>query len=299
MRNRAAWMSAGLAIILCAVGLYAAGWSVSITGHPKSICVVLALGCIVFLWGLLPGRARPSAPTSSIPASVNAPLTYNPTININNNQIFQSPEEPPSKPVEPESKPDKAINWLDASGPELMTVSKQIVYWVASPKGQPGLVLWINNKPPGEGGRSETATDLFASIVFSKGDHRLAHISRACWLSQQVNQVDIGVGERKGIILGTFREKLWSAWENPRVEPFRPTLKGPNVAYGPEEHHVVFEQWMGMEVTVVSAQTGMTVKKVVIDIFLKENGELEIDMIKTTENGSIVSVPTVSVRYPL
>ncbi len=171
-------------------------------------------------------------------------------------------------PPRSESERNRSKFGLQVSKPEERTVTLHRLYWALSTDGPRGMVVWVHNKPPERGQRSEDVSTIFASVLFTEGDQELAHVSRACWLDEQTNRVDIRIGERKGILLGTFnpKNKLWRAYENERETPFQPTLRGTPIAKGPIDHAFYFKEQMKVEVAIVSASTGTTLKVMRIDI---------------------------------
>jgi hypothetical protein len=283
MRNRGVWFGAGLTIVCLAVGMFASGWPAYLTTHPRIVWLTLALGAIVLAASpFIPEQPRTKDGTSRSRASVDAPINFSPSINIHNSPTFDNSAAQSSE-VQPESEPEfkgSGIR-LDASIPEILNVSKNITHWVPSAKGSTGMVVWIHNKPPGEGEKTKALSGVFASISFNEDGRLLVHISRACWLSHSANQIDIGIGERKGILLGTFHKELWSAYENPRREPYRPSLSRSTVVYGPTPHPFIFEKGLQIEITIVSASTGLTLKRMDVEIKNIGDGEMRTTLSQT------------------
>jgi hypothetical protein len=283
MRSRGVWLGSGLTIICLAVGMFASGWPSYLTGHPWIVWLTLAFGVAVLLACFFIPHPQTKDVPSNASASVDAPINFSPSINIHNSPSFDnSAAQATTVVTEPEPQFMGSGIRLDASRPEILNVSKQITHWVPSARGARGMVVWIHNKPPGEGERSKAVLGVFASISFNENGQALAHISRACWLSHTANQIDIGIGERKGILLGTFHKELWVASENPRQENLtRASFSRSRVVYGPTDHPFIFEKGLQMEITLVSASTGVTVKRMEVEIENIGDGDMRATLSQT------------------
>ena len=99
--------------------------------------------------------------------------------------------------------------------------------------------------------------NLAASLEFRDNDgNLLSQVGRAYWLFSSANNIDLQIGERKAVLVGTCGAWQWFAYNNERLYPFRPT--GRWTAPVIDGDSFDYPDSMNVRMSLISTDTGET-----------------------------------------
>jgi hypothetical protein len=115
------------------------------------------------------------------------------------------------------------------------------------------------------------------SVFGSFAGNSLAHVYRAYWVGHRYNQVSLDIGARKAILLGTrVAEGVWQVYSNPDEPEARFARRGMPHFKNPQRTIFPFDDRLRIEVSIVSPDTGHTVKQFVLEAEDKADGKLVV-----------------------
>jgi hypothetical protein len=134
--------------------------------------------------------------------------------------------------------------------------------WVPVPDGLPfGIIVWLLNEPATDEPLNEVRS-VVTTVTYRENDLTLGHVDRAYWLSESANEIAIGIGERKGILIGAVAiGPTWMAYNNPRRSAWRMPRNinsSPNFRE-PEKVPILFSEHLDIRGSVISLASGRTV----------------------------------------
>jgi hypothetical protein len=175
---------------------------------------------------------------------------------------------------EPEPMPKADVIY---SGFELQPLTLRMGAWASFPGGSPGILLYLENSAPKAGEGSECV--FVGATIKYKNDagNTLAHVYRAYWVGHRYNQISLDIGARKAILLGTrVAAGVWQVYSNPDEPEARFARRGMPQFKNPQRSIFPFEDRLRIEVSIVSPDTGHTVKQFLLEAEDKADGKLVV-----------------------
>jgi hypothetical protein len=146
-----------------------------------------------------------------------------------------------------------------------------------------GAVAWVHNVTPDEGEKAKSIDSAIASVVYRGHNRILASVPTAYWLGESANEVDIRVGQRRGILLGILPNGLdgapWITLENTHSVPFRPRLDCTVVGLAPKFTQQVSARIEEIEVSIVAHEVSL--KKFSVFIESRGPGKRDLTLMRT------------------
>jgi hypothetical protein len=159
-------------------------------------------------------------------------------------------------------------------GPDPFTAFLAHNVWRRSTTGERGIFVWIENSVDTPTGGP--LSNIYAVITYSEEKQHKAHVSKAFWLDHRISHVDIEVGERKAILIGTHYKNCWMAFEN-RMSHNPHKLSG-MVIPAPKKTPFYFEHCLDIKCSLVCANTSQLIKQFNLKVVETENEEFEITL---------------------
>jgi hypothetical protein len=255
-------VGSGSSIILLALGSVVSAWPGYITANPWIVWGVLLLGCLLVLLGFVLRRSERTSPP--VPSSTSATTNNNAPVNVGPFYIGtalapQVSEPTGSKSIETGHQIPAKIHIL---GPDQKTLGFALGnMWIRAADGDPGLLVWIENKPANVGSGAVPVKSLAASLRFYDLRGVLLHqVSRVYWLDQSANTVSLRSGESAAGIICLFEGELLRTYENQssnrqRVAPVPHEWLTP---LSPPSDDIPFSTPIDVEMILVSEETHIT-----------------------------------------
>jgi hypothetical protein len=278
--------------MLAALGLFASGWPEYIRLHPSIPLSFFAVGIGLVVLGLFSRKKPEVQPVSSFSKSetghihieVNPVFNNAPYIGQSASPVQANSQEATSvQSPAPIKSPARKAGWNPLGhAPEVHVLSFESGKWQPSKTGIRCAIVWFSNEPPPSGGNTEPFRLLFVTLVYKEKEKVLAHVDRAYWLNENAGQIDLDRGQRRGIVLGAFHCREWRVFQNPVTRLRRPSLNAMRSATmpiefpPPQEYSFVFDSLMEIDVFLISAHTGETIKK--CEISVRDVGQETFDV---------------------
>jgi hypothetical protein len=145
--------------------------------------------------------------------------------------------------------------------------------WVDGEPGSPfvdivlrGLVAYVSNPPAPVGQRAAKAYGICATLNWKDAEGKpLGTVSKAYWLGAYANNLTLGSGDHRGLLLATFHDDHLGLWTNPRVatpqlgHSMRRWIQHLESQQCPVPSVVPFLQSGTVEISVVAIETGETI----------------------------------------
>ncbi len=94
------------------------------------------------------------------------------------------------------------------------------------PRGLMMLLVWVNNPYPETKGVSGTSlSDIIAHVKIE--NYEAAQVTKAYWLEEFNNRIDLGCGSERAVIVGHFGNGSFVSYENPYSPEYRPYFEVP------------------------------------------------------------------------
>lgn len=167
---------------------------------------------------------------------------------------------------------------LQIEKPEfLFLISTRIAWQSALPgqiNAQLGAIAWIHNPPAEEGETGNAIEGAVAALTYRGENRTLANVPTAFWLDHSAHEIDIKIGERRGIVLGVlpggFTGQLWLAEENTRRTPFRMPRAGGVVNMSASRvSELILIRLREIDISIIA--NGITLKRFIV--FVENMGE--------------------------
>jgi len=247
----------GAWLIALAIQLVSSGWPELIRPHPYLVAGLAILGTVMFAfpwlqryfvstqrrlypapepvkwpeslqWGNPATEVSPEIRTEVSPTispsieaspniqteiSPNMSQVFSPTINIGERAQPKEPEPPPptAKPMPNLILRSPYKGYFENAG----LIFKQL----DPPAGMLGLAIPVENVEADVGAqRAVEAKGIAAVVRFSRDGELLATMSRAYWMNIVQNQINIPIGETKGIVIGLYQPGTWLYYVNGRKD---------------------------------------------------------------------------------
>ncbi len=133
--------------------------------------------------------------------------------------------------------------------------------------GKLGLILPVENREAVEGQRAVEARSMAAVVRFSGNGGLQVTAQRAYWLHRVENQINIPVGESKGVVIGLYDTAAWLYFINGRKTGLPPRMtagqlrnlfsQGGNI----QPYYLFLNPTVDVEVSIISVGTGHTLVK--------------------------------------
>lgn len=248
-----AWM------IAAALQVVPQTWPTLLHPHPWAVGIFILTGAAMFAYAAFEHK-QPSGATNTVGGNNtgNQITAHNSTILVSGTGgILQSFDSPPAPPALLPS------HRLFISGSEMPILVLILGQWSVYASGIPSVIVWVENKEADEGQYCESISGVIAVVSYrdTKGTP-LGKVARAYWLNEPGSKVDLGVGDRKAILLGTVDGTLWKAYENSYEPPIR--LGRPvGIPHfpNPKTFEIAVNRKLVMGVSIIDQGTGRTIKK--------------------------------------
>jgi len=146
--------------------------------------------------------------------------------------------------------------------------------WNVAPNGRAGVVVWVTNNVASIGQKTVIATNLAVTVRFEDFNGRTFHrVSRAYWLNHSGNEIDLGIGERAGILIGTVGNDRWATYDNSRREEYQVGRKMPRSILPSASPQELCISDFRVEVTLFNTDDGTTHQVIWFRLKLSEDGD--------------------------
>ncbi len=259
------------------------------------IGLVVGAACCFLIWVFTKEADTPKeaqqpfvAPTAipAITVQVNPIFNNSPTIS----QTASPVQSIDTQPVLPEKVVAGSPNCLQVEKPEFLFLHQTRIAFVQALPGTVGratlgAIAWVHNPAAEEGEAGSLIRSAVASLTYRGENRTLASVPSAYWLNESAYKVDIRIGARCGILLGTLPGgldgPLWLAAENPRATPFRPQKAGMTMYIArPGWSELILSRLKEIEVSIIA--DGVTRKKFSVFIEARGPGKRDLTLERTT-----------------
>jgi hypothetical protein len=187
-----------------------------------------------------------------------------------NIEVQPSPVEPPK-------------SRLTVSGSDMPILVLRLGQWSVYASGAPSLIVWLENREADEGECCAPIWGIVATVRYRDSNGTaLAKIARAYWLNEPGSKVNLGVGDRKAIVLGTAHGSTWKAYENSYEPPIQlgPAFRIPHFP-SPKVFELAVDKKLAMDVSIVAIGTGQTLKKFSVEYLDKGDHDKKVTVSET------------------
>jgi hypothetical protein len=133
--------------------------------------------------------------------------------------------------------------------------------WKIDEAGKRGLVVYVKNLAAEHGEKGAPANSIYASINFTDEDiHSVAHVSKAYWLKESVNEVNIPIETEMGVVIGTYDGCNWTTYENEHAEEFRLSYGNRTLPKLSKQAHIMMDTTT-VTLRIISRYSGETLLK--------------------------------------